>query len=229
MRNETGNTGFARPARSVLGSLLLLALCHPGGLFAQGRTGWTANLGAGLNTPLGRTADFAHLTGTFTGGMGYQWNGVQALLVQYYATGLPFKSSLPGPLDSLKPESNLYSVTANYRRQFAGSDALHPYVIGGSGWYRRVTTITKSSVAGQVACSPWTGWLGYLCEGGFVPTEKLVAGSTLDALGFNIGAGIMGSIGGAARPHWFVEIRYHRASHAGIATQTLPITVGLTW
>lgn len=210
--------------------LFLLILCQSGALCAQERTGWTASLGAGLNLPVGRTSDFVHQTGTFTAAIGHQWKGRQALLAQYYATGLPFKGSpAEAQVNALEPRSSLYSVTGNYRRDVLGSAGLRLYVIAGAGWYRRVTTIGKPSLAGQIACSPWTGYWGYLCEGGFVPTEKVVAGATLDAIGFNVGSGVSGRIGSGERPRWFVEVRYHRAAHAGNPTETLPIVAGLTW
>jgi hypothetical protein len=68
-----------------------------------------------LNLPVRRTSDFVHQTGTFTAAIGHQWKGRQALLAQYYATGLPFKGSpAEAQVNALEPRSSLYSVTGKW-------------------------------------------------------------------------------------------------------------------
>jgi len=208
--------------------LLFLSLMpwNRGALCAQG---WTAHFGAGENIPVGQNADFVHPGLAFVAGLGYHWSGRQGVLLQYYSAGLPFNDSILDQLASLHPKSNLYSVTANYRLEFLESRALHPYLIGGGGWYRRVTTITRPALVGEIACSPGLNWWGYACEGGFVPLDKIVAASISDALGFNGGAGISGRIRKNRPPHWYLEVRYHHSHHSGVPIRMLPTVIGLTW
>ena len=189
----------------------------------------TAQLGFGGSIPVERNADFVHSGLAFVAGLGYHWSGRQGVLLQYYSTGLPFHDSILNQLGFLHPQSNLYSITANYQLEFRESKTLHPYVIGGGGWYRRVTTITRPELVGEIACSPGLNWWGYACTGGFVPLDKIVAASTSDAVGFNGGAGISGRFKKDGLLHWYVEIRYHYAPHSGVPTQTIPLVAGLTF
>jgi hypothetical protein len=217
------------PMRHVAVLTLLLLVCGSG-RFLQGQegAGWTAQLGAGVSIPVGRTADFAHLSGSFTAGLGYHLTGDQTVLLEYYAAGLPFNSSLLDQLRFLNPTSDLYSVTANYKFEFLTSATTRPYLIGGGGWYRRVSAITTPSGVTAIACSPWLIWWHYACVAGTVPLEKIVASSNSDALGFNIGAGFSRRIRKSGA-HWYVEVRYHYAPHQGVPTATLPVIVGLAF
>ena len=213
----------------VLQGILLLMGGSLQVIQGQEGPGWTAHFGAGVGNPVGQTADFVHTGLAFTAGLGYRWNERQTVLVQYLSTGLPFNSSPLDEIGFLQPRSDLYSVTANYKFEISRKGAIRPYVIGGGGWYRRVTAITRPAIAGEIACSPIFMWWGYACEGGFVPLDKVVAGSTVDAPGFNVGAGISGRIRKAGPPRWYLEIRYHHAPNGDVPTQTLPIVLGLSW
>lgn len=206
--------------------LLLLPLAFSGILTAQT---WTAHMGAGGSIPTGQSADFVGINGTIVAGLGYRWSGNQALLVQYYGTGFPFKSSVRDQLGFLQPNSQLFSITANYQLEFLKSKPLRPYVIGGTGWYRRVSSITRPALIGEVACSPYLDWWGYACDAGFVPLDQIVAASSSDVLGYNVGAGISGQLREKGPPRWYVEFRYHYAPNRGTPTQTLPIVLGVTW
>ena len=209
-------------------ALVLLILGHGQVIEAQDSGGWTAHLGVGINTPVGRTSDFVHISGAFTAGLGYRITGRQTVLLQYYATDLPFNISPLDQLSFIHPSSELYAVTANYRLEFLDSAPVRPYVIGGSGWYHRIASITRPSGIGEIVCSPWLVWWNYQCEAGTIPLEKVVAGSISNALGFNVGAGLSRRIRNTSA-HWYAEIRYHYAPHAGVPTVTLPLTFGLAW
>ena len=220
---------FSRSTRhwALLG-LLLLTWGNSRFLQGQDDTPWTASLGGGVSTPVGRTADFAHSSGAFTAGVGYRLGGSQTVLLQYFATGLPFNREPRDQLSFLDPRSDVYSVTANFKLDLRRSVDIRPYVIGGGGWYRRVATITRPSVLGEIVCSGWLAWWNYGCLVGTVPLDKVVAASNSDALGFNAGVGLSGRIR-KATPRWYIEIRYHHAPHQGVPTQTLPHMIGLTW
>jgi hypothetical protein len=213
----------------ALEGLVLLALGTPRlclGEDAPSRL--TATLGAGVNTPIGQTAEFTHSSGTFAAGLGYRLSRNQSVLLQYYFSGMPFNGAILDQLGFLKPSSNLYSTTINYRREFPISSTTRPYLIGGFGWYHRVTTITRPSAVGEILCSSGLAWWGLACLEGTVPLDKVVAGSTSNALGFNAGAGLSRRI--QKTPiHWYAEIRYHSAPYRGVSTHAIPVMIGLTW
>jgi len=212
----------------ALQSLLLLLWGNHRALQGQEATPWTAQLGAGISNPVGRTSDFVRSSGSFTAGLGYRLSRGQTVLLEYYATPLPFHSAALAQLSFLHPSSNLYSLAANYKREFFTSSAIHPYVVGGGGWYRRKSTITRPSIT-AIACSTWLLWYHDVCEMGTVPLDKIVAGSTSDALGFNAGAGLSGRIRKVGLLSWYLEIRYHHAPHQDVPTRILPVTFGLIW
>jgi len=188
----------------------------------------TATLGGGINTPFGHTAEFTHSGGTFAAGLGYRLSTNQSVLVQYYFSTMPFNSAIVDQLGFLKPSSSLYSVTINYKREFRISSAMHPYLIGGGGWYHRVTTITRPTAVSEILCSSGLAWWSLVCLEGTVPLDKVVAGSTSNALGFNAGAGLSRRIG-KLPVNWYVEIRYHYAPYHGVSTHAIPFMIGLTW
>ena len=212
----------------ALQSLLLLVWGNHRVLQAQGAIPWTVQLGFGISDPVGRTSDFARSSLAFTAGLGYRLGPSQTVFLEYYATPLPFKSTPLAQLSFLHPTSNLYSLAANYKLEIFTTSPIHPYVVGGSGWYRRKSTITRPSITG-IACSTWLLWYHEVCEAGTVPLDKIVAGSTSDALGFSAGAGISGRIRKVGLHSWYLEIRYHHAPHQDVPTRTLPVTVGFIW
>jgi opacity protein-like surface antigen len=215
--------------RLALGGMYLLALGSPRLCSGEDEPSrLTATLGGGVNNPIGQTGEFTHSGGTFAAGLGYRLSNNQSVLLQYYFSTMPFNSAIVDQLGYLKPSSNLYSVTINYRWEFRTSSASRPYLIGGSGWYHRVSTITRPSAVNEVLCSSGLAWWGLGCLEGTVPLDKVVAGSNSNALGFNAGAGLSRRIG-KTPAHWYVEIRYHYAPYQGVSTHAVPIMIGLIW
>lgn len=213
----------------ALDGVLLLVLA--GARLCRGEDSFsrlTATIGSGVNTPIGQTSAFTHSGGTFAAGLGYRFDGDQSVLLQYYFTGMPFNNAIADQLGFLKPSANLYSVTANYKREFRRSGATRPYLIGGGGWYHRVAAIKRPAAISEILCSSGLAWWSLQCLTGTVPLDRVVAGSTSNALGFNAGAGLSRRIGKSAT-HWYVEVRYHYAPYQGVSACTLPVMIGLTW
>ena len=69
-------------------------------------------------------------------------------------------------------------------------------------------------------------WWNLACLEGTVPLDRVVAGSTSNAFGFNAGAGLSRRIGNSPAL-WYVEIRYHDAPYHGVSTQAVPLIIGL--
>jgi hypothetical protein len=215
--------------RFALGGLCLLVLGNPRSCLGEEQfSRLTATFGAGVNNPIGQTAEFTHSSGTFAAGLGYRLSTNQSVLAQYYFSTMPFNSAIVDQLGFLKPSSSLYSVTINYKWEFRTSSASRPYLIGGSGWYHRVATITRPAAVSEILCSSGLAWWHLACLEGTVPLDKVVAGSTSNALGVNAGAGLSRRIG-KTPAHWYVEIRYHYAPYQGVSTHAVPLMIGLTW
>ena len=192
-------------------------------------TKWTARVGGGPNLPVGRTADFAHLSGAFEAGLGYRITERQTLLVEYLAAPLPLNSVPRQELKLLDPVSNFYSVSLNYRYALRTSGLWRPYLIGGAGWYRRSSSISRTLVGTEIACNNSLLWLlQFECASGFVSTETVIASATTNNFGYSAGSGV--EIAPRRwKPRIFVEVRYHSAGRQGVPTTVVPLIVGLTW
>jgi opacity protein-like surface antigen len=225
----TNARGAGLSTHLALGCLFLMALGNPRLCLGEDELSrLTASIGAGVNTPIGQTADFTHSGGALAAGLGYRWSTNQTVLLQYYFSTMPFNGAIIGQLGFLKPSSNLYSVTINYKREFRYSSPTRPYLIGGAGWYHRVATITRPSAVGEILCSSGLAFWDIACLEGTVPLDKVVAGSTSNAPGFNAGGGLSRRIG-KTPARWYVEVRYHYAPYQGVATAAVPVMIGLTW
>lgn len=193
-------------------------------------TRWTADLGGGFNFPRGKTNRYVTGGEVFAAGAGYRYWTHTALMLQYgwYALPLQIDRAADPSLAALQPESSLISITANLRTAIGPERIATPYVIGGGGWYRRVSSLSTDNPLQPIVCSGTFLWWNYPCEEQVVPPQVILSRSTSDRIGVNGGAGIRFHLWRAS-PNLFVEARYHWAPHPGVATSILPVTVGVWW
>lgn len=115
------------------------------------------HIGGGIGVPLDPTGNFAGVGGTFQAGAGpnlgkhhsivgeFMWHGLppnrSALLPILNALCLlnpPASPNLPCSVASINATDNVYTLTANYLFRREGKRFGY-YVIGGGGWYCRMT------------------------------------------------------------------------------------------
>jgi hypothetical protein len=224
------------------GVKIILSICLvmlPSCIHAQSGPGndhpsFTDNVGFTTSLPIHPTSQFVTTGLGISGGAGYNFDRRNALTGEFmwnwlYATDAalqPVRTALQSP--NIGGHGNLWALTANYKFELRGR-LLGAYLIGGVGWYRRSTRLTKQIPAGSsITCDPSWLWWGYNCSSGLVTTNQTVANSTSDALGGNGGVGFTIRVGEAPY-RFYVESRYHYAPSKNISTQIVAFTVGFRY
>jgi hypothetical protein len=102
------------------------------------------------------------------------------------------------------------------------------YVIGGGGWYHRSGELTNPVLVPGTICTPPIYWWSVGCVDGLVPSNEVIASRSSDFFGGNIGGGLTIPLG-EGTSNFYVEVRYHHASHSNVSTDVLPLTFGFRW
>jgi hypothetical protein len=195
---------------------------------------FTDSAGMTISAPLGPIAPYASAGLGTDVSAGYNFDRHNALLGEFmwnwlYSTDTalqPLRIALQTP--NIGGHGNLYSMTANYKYELRGK-LLGAYLIGGGGWYRRSTSITKQIPAGTaITCQPIWLWWGYSCSSGLVTTSLTLANSTSNTFGANAGIGFTIRVGDAPY-RFYVESRYHYAPTKNISTQLVAFSFGFRY
>jgi hypothetical protein len=210
----------------LLATLLATVSAVP--LSAQDGT-FTFNTGAGISTPLNPTSQYAGTSGNFQADAGVKISQRSSIIGEFLWSGLPPNNFVLHPISAPVGHINLYTLTANYRY---GIDRIHGsrygmYVIGGGGWYYRYASVDKNYVVPPgTVCQPIYGYWGYGCD-----PSGFVYSSTVAYKGTSVG-GVNGGVGftiGIGDSPWkfYTEARYHHAFNSAIATNIVPVTMGI--
>ena len=205
---------------------------------AQDSHSYNFHFGGGIGVPLGTTADFAGISGTFQLGAGPNLNEHSSIVGEFMWHGFPATQAVLTAIanqlgtSSIPPtvteSSNLYALTANYvyRR---GGDRYGYYVIAGGGWYYRHTALNGVTIAPGTVCQPIYFWWGYSCANGIVSTSVTLATKGVSSGGVNGGIGITVNLGDSG-VKYYMEARYHYSPQGGrVSTQVIPVTFGFRW
>lgn len=183
--------------------------------------------GGGFNRPLGNSRNFATWGGNLELGAGWNFNKRFGTIAEWEF----FDNKIPGSYLSNVgvPGGHIHTwgLTLEPTYNFQGSGSLGGYVIGGGGFYRRVTTFTVPEL--EEECY-------YFCydENVNVP----IAHYSSNQGGWNIGGGVTWkAFGSDSSGRLFAEIRYVRVNSPktnvfGTPDDNitfLPVTVGLRW
>jgi len=101
------------------------------------------------------------------------------------------------------------------------------YGIGGGGWYHRSGEATAPGLVPGTVCPPFWDWWG-TCISGLWPANVVIASTSSNAFGGNIGGGVTYRLGESG-VKFYTEVRYHHASHNQVNTDLLPLTFGVRW
>jgi hypothetical protein len=194
----------------------------------------TTNLGIPLTVALNPTGRFLSGGWGVDSGVGYNFDRRNALIGEFMWNTLnptnaalqPIRVALQSP--NISGHTNLFALTGNYRYELRGK-TLGAYFIGGGGWYRRSSGLTKPIPTGtSSSCDPAWLWWGYNCTTGIVITNVTIASSSSTAFGANGGVGFTIRVGEAPY-RVYVESRYHYAPTGKINTQLVTITAGIRY
>ncbi|HEY1801553.1 MAG TPA: outer membrane beta-barrel protein [Terriglobales bacterium] len=188
---------------------------------------WNFNVGGGVGFPLNSTADFANNGANFVVGGGPNLNHLLGLSAEFMWDDLPVKKSVVQQLQVPDASTRQYAVTLNAIFRVPTRGRLGFYAIGGGGWYHRSGELTAPTLVPGTVCPAFWVWWGS-CVSGLFPANAVLASSSSDAFGGNIGGGVTLKIG-EGNLKFYSEVRYHHAAHDHIDTDVLPLTFGLRW
>jgi len=210
--------------KRALAALVALALGLPA--YAQDFSRLNFNIGGGVGFPLSDTQKFINNGANFVVGAGPNFNRVIGVDGEFMWHDLPVKRSVINALGVPSASAREYSVTGNLILRIPTSSTLGAYLIGGGGWYHRSEEATAPGLVPGTVCPGFWVWWG-VCVNGFFPANIVIASSSSNAFGGNVGAGLTFRIADYLKV--YAEVRYHHASHSGIDTDILPLTFGLRW
>jgi len=184
------------------------------------------SMGGGLTVPLNPIAKFAGVGGSFLTSGGINLDRHNSIVGEFMWNGLPPTEGAIAQLNGISKNSNLYSLTADYKYKHGVGKTFGYYVILGGGWYYRNSSISKSTfVNTPTVCTPVWFWYGFTCTDGFVNTVGVSAGTS--AIGANGGIGMTLKI--THQWKFFMESRYVYAASRAVATQVTPIVFGVAF
>jgi len=206
-------------------SFMILA----GSIAAQGQDErkWTVNVGGGFGVPVAGTSDYVDTGGNVVAGGGYNFSRMLGVTGEFMWQGLPVRDNNRLQIGALNAKSNLYSVTGNILvRMPIGDRRIGAYAIGGTGWYRRSDSLTRSVLVPGTVCVPAWNWWVPVCVNGLVPAEQVLGSRSSDVLGANGGMGLTFKVGEGGMKV-YAEARFHYAPTEQVFTRVVTSTFGV--
>lgn len=211
---------------------------------ADGSPKWAFVVGGGFTNPLYDTADWNKISWSFKGGAGRNFNKMFGLLAEYnydnfgltggnIAHQAALYTALTGvSFSQLDGNAHAWSLTLNPIVHLVDSDTTGVYIVGGGGFYRKLTNFTYPST--QYGCGSF--YCGYFTENATIDHYSNNAG------GLNGGLGFTYKFSRFSGEKLFAEARYtwiansqSQNSVGGLYPQNnfrttyVPVTVGLRW
>jgi hypothetical protein len=191
-----------------------------------------SNAAFNISVPVNQTSQYASTAWGFTYGAGYNFNQQHAVFGEVMWNTLYPTNQALAPIramaqySNINAHGNLVALTANYRLQFEGK-TYGTYLVVGGGMYYRQASLSQTVAAGEsVTCSPAWLWWGFTCSSGVVTGNQSLASFSSIAPGGNIGIGFTVAIPDSGY-RFYIESRYHYAANKGVATQLIPIAIGV--
>ena len=196
--------------------------------YAQEEPKWGLNVGGGFGVPVASTGDFVGNGGNFVIGGGYKFGEIIQANGEFMWQGLPVNFNNRVAVSALSASSDLFSLTGNLMLKTPGNRRFGGYVIGGGGWYRLKTSLSREPIPPAQPCvQAWNWWVNS-CVNGFVPIDAPIGRQTDTVFGANVGGGVTYRIveGGMKI---YAEARFHYAPTQPVYTRVIPVTIGVRW
>jgi hypothetical protein len=183
---------------------------------ADGSNKWTFIVGGGFTLPVGGTHAYFTPSYKFQVGGGRAFNKSFAVLAQFDWDNfgiqtntlnqlLPIYALLCGfgctgtPITQIGGSGHDWSFTLDPVYNFLQGDTMGAYVVGGVGYYHKVTTFTTPTIGTE--CSPFYGCFQY-------GANSTIDEYTSNAVGFNGGVGFTYRFSRFAGERFYAEARY---------------------
>lgn len=192
---------------------------------AHAEWGWLAGkVGGGYTAPVGGINTRLKGGYNLNGGLGVNLGPYMTVMGEYTLMGnglsdrFKTANSIPGG------NVRVHAVTLSPVIHLAGDRTFSPYITGGYGWYRRTVEITQPTVERVTIFDPFWG-VFYPAN---VAANQVLGSYTVNKGGWNGGVGFDIKFGDS-RAKMFAEARYHYIHTRPVATEMLPLTIGIRW
>lgn len=181
--------------------------------------------GAGFTVPTGNTRTWQNTGYNIRFGAGWMFKPAIGLMAEYTFDGSNIPNSTLNRLSEPGGHVHIWSLTLDPILYIHPSGRLIPYVTGGGGFYRKVTTFTQPVFIGN-ECDFFYGCF---------PVYQNVTLSHFSSNqgGENIGAGAAWKLSDTGRAKIFAEVRFVHVdspTKGGSGTSNMiPVTFGLRW
>ena len=217
---------------------------------ADGSSKYTFAVGAGFTMPTGGTHNYAKPNWKFQVGVGRNFDKTFGVLAQFdydhfgmqtstLNNQLALYNDLGANLNQLGGTIHDWSFTLNPIVNYYTSDTFGSYLIGGVGFYHKVTTFTTPGIG--TYCDPYYGCYNY-------QADQPIDVYTSNAAGFNAGIGFTYKASRFSSGKFYTEARYvwtdnkprpfdisgntpyfNAFPQASARTTYIPITFGYRW
>jgi len=192
---------------------------------AKAEWGWFAGkAGGGYTQPVGGINSRIHGGVNVNAGAGANLGPYLSLMAEYTYMNNNLSDRFRRDNEIPGGSVRVHAVTLSPVVRFGGDRAVSPYITGGYGWYRRTVELTRPTTATVSIFDPFWG-VFYPAQ---VSANEILSSYTVNKGGWNAGAGMDFKFGDS-RAKLFAEARYHYIPTRPVATELLPITVGIRW
>jgi opacity protein-like surface antigen len=194
-----------------------------GASHAQEVTPFTFNIGGGFTQTIGNTGRNLDNGWNLQGGVGYNFNSHIGAMVQTDFNSMGINNNVLNNIGVPGGDVRIFSATLDPIVHLNPHGHIDFYIIGGGGLYHRYQEFTAPTVETVTGFDPF---LGFYNAG--VPATQILASSSVNKPGANIGAGV--AFGSKWRAKLYAEARYnHIFMSNGQRTDYVPVTFGVRW
>lgn len=177
--------------------------------------------GGGFTAPLGNSSNDLTWGWNVRGGLGWKFTPRLSVLGEWEFDRNKIPAAILQQVGEPGGNVHTWSLTLDPIYYFSPISKVTPYVTGGGGFYRKLTSFTEPVLAQGVYCN------FFYCYPYYYTTNVVVSHYSSNQGGLNIGVGM--TFGNWNDAKFFTEARYEWLDSPGHSTQIIPVTFGLRW
>jgi hypothetical protein len=194
-----------------------------GTISAQETPRLALDIGGGFTQSVGATGRNLDNGWNIGGGVGYNFSPYLGAMVQTNYNSMGINSTTLNNIGFPGGDVHVFSATIEPIVHLHPRGHFDVYIVGGGGLYHVFQEFTAPSIATVTGFDPF---FGFFSAG--VPTTDVLASSSVNKPGANIGMGI--AMGSKWRAKFYGEARYnHVFMSNGQRMDYVPVTFGIRW
>jgi len=181
------------------------------------------DIGGGFTQTVGNTGRNLDNGWNIGGGVGYNFSPYLGAMVQTNFNSMGINSTTLNNLGFPGGDVHVFSATIDPIVHLHPRGHFDVYLVGGGGLYHVYQEFTAPTIATVTGFDPFFGFFN-----AGVPTTAVVASSSVNKPGANIGAGI--ALGTAWRAKFYAEARWNHVFMSNNQRMDyVPVTFGVRW